>query len=316
MSEHTVFRTLQEASAALDGPVVTIGNFDGVHIGHQAIFERARQVAQERGVEAVALTFSPHPVRFFRPDQPAFRLSTDDQKFGLMAEYGLDATVVLAFDETLAGLTPEQFVDRVLDAGLSASYVIVGEDFAFGKGRAGSTDDLQQLCAERGIDTEIAAPVTLDDEPVGSTRVRNELCQGHMAEVVRLLGRPYRIVGEVVHGDQRGRKLGFPTANIVPENPLLPPHGVYATSLHVPGSPALHSITNVGVRPTFGGGDVTVECFVLSHGPDDVDLDLYGEGVKLDFWKFVRPEQNFDSPADLVAQIQRDVADVKAYFKL
>ncbi|QDG52734.1 bifunctional riboflavin kinase/FAD synthetase [Persicimonas caeni] len=316
MYQHTVYRSLEEASAGLNHPVVTIGNFDGVHIGHQAIFQRVRQLADERSVPAVALTFAPHPVRYFRKDAPPFRLTTNSQKAALIGQYGLDATVALAFDDELAGLTPADFVEQVLVDGLDATYVVVGEDFAFGKGRAGTTADLERLCEERGIETEIAKHVTLDGEPVSSTRVRRELAAAHMEEIVRLLGRPYRILGEVVRGEQRGRKLGFPTANISPANPLLPPHGVYATTLHVADLPALHSITNVGVRPTFGASEVTVECFVLSHGTDEVDLDLYGESVELDFWKFVREEKKFDSPKDLVAQIQRDVAEVRRFFKL
>lgn len=316
MHQHTVFHSLEEASQALGDPVVTIGNFDGVHIGHQAIFRHIRQLADERGVPAVALTFAPHPVRYFRKDAPPFRLTTDAQKASLIGQYGLDATVVLPFDEELAGLTPVEFVDRVLVGGLNAGYVVVGKDFAFGKGRAGTTADLERLCDERGIVAEIAEHVTLDGDPVSSTRVRRELAAANMDEIVRLLGRPYRIVGEVVEGDQRGRKLGFPTANIAPENALLPPHGVYATSLHVPELPALHSITNVGVRPTFGANEVTVECFVLSHGVDELDLDLYGETVELDFWRFVRDEKKFNGPEELVAQIKRDIAQVRRFFKL
>jgi riboflavin kinase/FMN adenylyltransferase len=204
MVQHRVFRSLEEASEALERPVVTIGNFDGAHIGHQAIFERVRQLADERDVAAVALTFSPHPVRHFRPNMPAFRLTTDEQKLSLLEQYGLDATVVLPFDDSVAGLTPEDFVEQVLTDGLDASYVVVGENFAFGKGRAGSTDDLRRLCADRGIDTEIASHVELDGDVVSSTRVRNELEQAHVDELVRLLGRPYRIVGEVVEGEQRG----------------------------------------------------------------------------------------------------------------
>ena len=316
MGQETVYHSLDEASEALVHPVVTIGNFDGLHVGHQAIFDRVRQLADDHGVEAVALTFKPHPVRYFRPDVPAFRLTTDRQKLELIAQYGLDATVMLDFDEELASLSPEAFVDRVLDKGLHASHVVVGEDFAFGKDRAGSIDDLEQLCAARGIETEVGPHVEVDDEPVSSTRIRRELDQGRMEEVIRLLGRPYRIEGQVVEGDQRGRKLGFPTANIATVNPLLPPNGVYATTLHVAERPALHSITNVGTRPTFDGEQITIEAFVLSHTAQDADLDLYGEQVELDFWQYVRAEQKFDTAEQLVAQIRRDVAKVRAFFKL
>jgi riboflavin kinase / FMN adenylyltransferase len=314
MLDHSVFDNLAHARACLTKPVVTIGNFDGVHVGHQAIFERVRSLAGQRGASAAALTFEPHPVRFFRPDAPAFRLTTTDQKLDLMAQYGLDASIVLPFDEHLASLTPEGFVDEVLEAGLAASCVVVGSDFAFGKGRAGTIEDLERLCAERGIGTEIVSHVEIDGEPVSSTRVRGQLEQGHVEELVRLLGRPYRIAGEVVRGDQRGRKLGFPTANLATTNPLLPPNGVYATTLHVTDLPALHSITNVGTRPTFGGGPVTVESFVLNH--DDTELDLYGKDVQLDFWRFIRPERHFDDPAELVEQIERDIDQVKNFFTL
>jgi riboflavin kinase/FMN adenylyltransferase len=298
------------------GASAALGNFDGVHLGHQAIVSRVRELADASATEAVALTFSPHPVRHFRTDAPAFRLTTDRQKLDLLDQFGLDATVMLDFDADLAALTPEQFVDQIIDSGLGATCVVVGSDFRFGKGRAGDTADLERLCGERGIDTEIAAHVELDAEPISSTRVRRELAQGHMEEIVKLLARPYRIEGEVVEGDQRGRKLGFPTANIATANPLLPPNGVYATSLYVDGLPSLHSITNVGTRPTFDGDDVTVESFVLSHDEDDVDLDLYGKPVELDFWKFVRTEEKFDTPDELIAQIEDDVAEVRTFFTI
>lgn len=316
MVQQAVYHSLNETSRQLKRPVVTIGNFDGVHLGHQAIFEQVHRRAREHDSTSVALTFRPHPVRFFRPDTPPFRLTTERQKLDLLDEYGLDATVVVDFDEALAGLSPAEFVDEVLCDGLDARSVVVGQEFAFGKGRAGTTDDLERLCAERDIDAHIVPHVEFDGEPVSSTRVRKALAGADMQLAMRLLGRPYRIYGRVVRGDQRGRQLGFPTANIATDNPLLPPHGVYATTLHVDELPALHSITNVGTRPTFDGDAVTVETFILERDPDDDRLDLYGEDVQLDFWRHIRPEKEFDSADDLIAQIERDVELVRSFFML
>ncbi|MFW5966622.1 MAG: bifunctional riboflavin kinase/FAD synthetase [Persicimonas sp.] len=316
MVQHAVYRTLETAARQLDSPVVTIGNFDGVHLGHQAIFARVRKLADDREAPAVAVTFCPHPVRYFRPDAPPFRLTTEEQKQRLLAEYGLHASVMLDFNEDLAELSPEKFVAQVLDEGLSATAVVVGQDFAFGQGRAGTTDDLERLCAQRGIEAHIVPHVELDGEPVSSTRVRKAIEQGDMDLTTRLLGRPYRIGGEVVRGEQRGRRLGFPTANIATENPLLPPNGVYATTLHVDDFAPLHSITNVGTRPTFGESEITVETFVLGGDGQPDQLDLYGAHVELDFWKMVRPERAFESADELIEQIERDVDQVRRYFLL
>lgn len=315
MHQHTVFRSRKKAGQALDGPVVTLGNFDGMHLGHQAIFGRVRELAARRDTRTAALTFEPHPVRFFKPDAPPFRLTPERQKLALFAEYGLDAALVLEFNHELAQLSPEAFVEEVLHRDVGARMVVVGEDFRFGKGRSGTAEDLKDLCAARGIEAEIASPVLLDEAPISSTRVRQALQASHMEEITRLMGRPFRLTGEVVHGDKRGRKLGYPTANIETVHRLLPPNGIYATTLHAPNLPALHSVTSVGTRPTFGGEDITVECFVLDQDEPD-SLDLYGADVSLDLWKFMRPEVAFDGPEELVTQIRDDVADVREFFML
>lgn len=313
MSQLPIYRTLDEAASQLVSPVVTIGNFDGAHIGHQAIFRVAADLAAVHGVEHVALTFHPHPVRYFRRDAEPFRLTPSQQRAELLLNYGLDAVVELEFGDALSALEPATFVDQILVDGLGAKAVVVGEDFAFGKGRAGSTDDLQELCDERGIETFVCDHLEADGQSISSTRVRDAIADGRMKDSTDLLGRPYRIRGQVVEGDQRGRALGFPTANIATSNRVLPPNGVYATTLHIAGATALPSITNIGVRPTFGGDDVTVECFVLDH---EGELDLYDREVELDLWMFVREERAFDAPDGLIRQIQKDVAQVEAYFGL
>ena len=313
MSQQPIYRTLEKASTHLDAPVVTIGNFDGAHIGHQAIFRLARELGVELGSQHVALTFDPHPVRYFKPDADPFRLTPSQQRAELLLSYGLNAVVELPFGDDMSSLEPEEFVDKILIEGLGATGVVVGEDFAFDKGRAGSTDDLERLCAQHDIETRICDHVETDDRSISSTRIRDSISNGDMSIATRLLGRPYRVRGEVVEGDRRGRALGFPTANISTPNRVLPPNGVYATTLHQRGAAARPSITNIGTRPTFEGDDVTVECFVMDV---DGELDLYGEHVELDIWAFVREERKFDAPDGLIRQIQKDVGFVEDYFGL
>jgi riboflavin kinase/FMN adenylyltransferase len=319
MTEFRVFHSLADVAGQLKNPVVTIGNFDGVHRGHQAIFARVRELADERadndGAEAVALSFSPHPVRFFRPDIPPFQLTTDEQKARLMERYGLDAVVLLPFNAALAGLSPQQFVQQVLRDGLNARFVVVGQGFVFGKGRSGGTEDLKALGAAEGIGVEIAGNVGSGEDAISSTRVRKALSRGDLAEIARLLGRPYRIGGAVVSGDKRGRELGFPTANIDSPNPLLPPNGIYVSRLHVPRLGSLRSLTSVGTRPTFSGEDVRVETFVLAGEAEVSELDLYDEQVELDFLEFLRPEEKFDSADALIARMHADVAEALEYFE-
>lgn len=314
MSALPIYRTLSDASDALDSTVVTIGNFDGAHIGHQAIFEEAKHLAVERGVTPIGLTFEPHPVRHFRPDAEPFRLTTSEQRAKLMLEYGLEAVIELEFDEDMATLEPAEFVRTILVDGLDADSVVVGQDFAFGRNRAGTTEVLSDLCDEYGIHTKICSHVEESGESISSTRIRRLLDMPQLQEATKLLGRPYRIAGTIVEGDRRGRVLGYPTANLATENRVLPPNGVYATTLHADGFPALQSITNIGTRPTFDGDDVTVETFVLDG--DDEELNLYEKRAGLDIWKFVREEKEFDGPDGLIRQIQKDVKTVESYFGL
>ena len=306
-----VFRNLHDARAALDTPVVTIGNFDGVHLGHQEIFSRARQYADRRNVPAVALTFVPHPVRHFRPAASEFRITTDRQKFQLITDNGLDAVVALDFDAELAGLQPADFVDRIITEGLDASHVVVGSNFRFGRRRAGTTDDLQRLAADRGIDTEICAEVEYGGEVVSSTRIRNLLAEGSVGDAAVLLTRPHRVIGTVVHGEKRGRQLGYPTANIQPGN-LLPADGVYATWLRVEGGEPLPAASSIGVRPTFDGQERRLESYVLGRD----DLDLYDTDVGVEFIEFIRPERSFETVEALVDQMDKDVESVRRILDL
>lgn len=309
MEQQGVFFDLDEAGRHVDSPVVTIGNFDGVHIGHQAIFDRAIARAREAGVPALALTFSPHPVLFFRPDltESEFRVTTDEQKFELIRNTGIDSVLALHFDEQVANLEPEAFVERIIDDGLDASRVIVGDNFAFGKNRAGSTADLERLCGDRGIATEICEKIAYGGDVVSSTRIRNALSDGNVGAATDLLGRRHRLAGTVVEGEGRGRNLGFPTANISPDN-LVPADGIYATYLHTPDGKRLPSASSIGTRPTFENSDRATECYVL----EGEDWDLYDREVELEFVEFIRGERAYDEVDELVDQMEDDVRRTRA----
>lgn len=311
-----VYTTIEEAGAGLTRSVVTIGNFDGMHLGHQAIFAQVKEQAAALGATPVAMTFDPHPVAFFRPEAAPAKLSVSPQRYALMGSYGVEAVVALRFDQALASMRPQAFIEEVLVEGLGAVEVVVGEDFRFGHRREGTTALLREQGEQFGLKVVVPKLVEVEGEVVSSTRVRACVAAGELEMARRLLGRPHRLVGEVVHGEARGRALGFPTANLaVAAGMALPPDGVYATRLAVGSDGAgWRAITNIGTRPTFGGGARTVETFVLEEGME-TELDLYGEEVMLSLYRHVRPEMAFASPAELVAQIQKDVAQVRAYFE-
>lgn len=311
MGQPDVYHRAEEAGAAFDDPVLTLGNFDGLHLGHQKVIGRALERGREAHSPVLAVTFCPHPVRFFKPDAPPFRLTTDDQKFRQLLDTGVDAVLALEFDESLAELSPESFVDQIIHRDLGARRVVVGANFRFGEGRAGTTDDLDRLAGEREIEVDTCDELVVDGATVSSTRIREAVESADVETASRLLGRPYKLIGHVVHGDQRGRELGYPTANIEADT-LLPGNGVYATRLHLDDGPSLPAATSIGVRPTFEDDEQrTVEAFVLELDPE---TDLYGEPVRLDFHKHLRPEREFDSAHRLVEQMSDDVSAVRDYF--
>lgn len=297
-----------------DGSVVTIGNFDGVHVGHQAIIGRACSLAKQLSVPAIGLTFDPHPIAFFRPNAAPVRLTTNAQRFDLMASAGLDRVVALPFDKTLAAQSPEQFVEEILIEGLKARHVVVGQDFRFGARRAGDAETLQRLGAPHGMDATASDWLTFDGEPVSSTRIRNAVQAGELVDARQLLGRPYRLRGKIVSGEARGRTIGYPTANLEPEPMAMPPDGIYVTTLARLGGPRWKAATSIGHNPTFGENARTVETFVFDEAAPD-DLDLYGADVELEVLQYLRDEARFDSVEALVAQMDRDVAAARRFFQ-
>jgi riboflavin kinase/FMN adenylyltransferase len=292
------------------GCALTIGNFDGVHRGHRAILEHIRATATQHNNVAVAITFEPHPVRFFRPQAAPFRLTTPSQKLTLLRRFGVDHPLFLKFDTSVAELEPEIFVRDVLLARFDPALAVVGYDFNFGKGRRGTPELLQTLFREAGREAHLQPAVHVEGQVVSSTRVRHAVGQGDVAEARALLGRPYALVGRIAPGAGRGHVLGFPTSNLACENELWPANGIYAGYLEVAGQ-LWAAATNIGVRPTFGESLRIVESFVFDRRAP-ADLDLYGQPVALHLTHRLRDELKFDAVDDLIAAMHQDVAQCQA----
>lgn len=286
----------------LPAPVVTIGNFDGVHLGHQSILAALRQRADALHGTAVVVTFDPHPQKVLHPDAAPLLIATPAQKERWLAAAGVDHLLIVPFTAALAALEPADFVDQVLLADLDVRAVHVGRNFRFGRGRSGDVATLEDLGRRRGFHAEAVPGVRLQGARISSSRVREALGRGDVELAARLLGREEEIEGVVVAGDGRGRTLGVPTANLRADNELVPRAGVYATRLVLDGR-ALPAVTNIGTRPTFPGAGAATETHVL-----DFDGDLVGRSVALRFRARLRDERRFDTPADLVRQIRDDVA--------
>jgi riboflavin kinase/FMN adenylyltransferase len=298
-----VFHQLGELTSQVRASSVAIGNFDGVHLGHAELLSTMCQDAKQNGYTSVVLTFFPHPVEVLNPAKTLERLTTTPEKLEALAQLGVEKVLVAPFDRELAALEPEAFYRRFLAEGIKAKSVHVGFNFRFGRNRAGDTKLLGQLCAADGIALNAMPAFELEGKKVSSTTIRECVREGHVAEAARLLGRPYAMSGQVLHGDARGRQLGFPTANLhFPQEKVLPKRGVYITKSLWQGQ-WYRSVSNVGVRPTFGGApEVTVEVHLL-----DFNARIYDEMLKIEFLDRIRDEKKFDSVAALRAQIEADV---------
>lgn len=289
------------------GSAVTIGTFDGVHLGHRALVARTRQRARDIGATSVALTWDRHPSATLRPERTPLLLSTPERKIELLEETGLDAVAVLGFDEAFASMAPEHFVEEVLVRGLGARSVLVGREWRFGHKAAGTVDLLRAMGESRGFTVDDVDLQEVEGEPVSSSRTRRVVASGDMELARTLLGRAFDVDGVVRKGDQRGRTLGYPTANLDIDSALaLPPRGVYAGRAHV-NDLVRPAAINIGVNPTFGGDPSTsplqVEAYLL-----DLEADMYDQTVRLEFWSRLRDEEMFDSVDDLVSQMAEDVA--------
>jgi riboflavin kinase/FMN adenylyltransferase len=292
--------------AALRGGIVALGNFDGFHKGHQAVVGRAVTRARAEGRPALVATFDPHPVRFFKPDLPPFRLTTLDQRERLFAEAGADAMLVYRFGAELASVTAPDFVADYLASRAGAAGVATGEDFTFGKGRGGNVEVLKLLGQANRLSVEAIAPVADGGEPVSSSRIREALEAGDCATAERLLTRPFAIQGVVEHGDKRGRTLGYPTANVALGPYQRPRFGVYAVRGRLAGGRMLGGVANLGTRPMFDPPKELLEPHFF-----DFDGDLYGETLEVELIAFLREERRFDDIASLTAQMARDAGEAR-----
>ncbi|PCD01952.1 bifunctional riboflavin kinase/FMN adenylyltransferase [Sphingomonas spermidinifaciens] len=293
--------------AGLRGGIVALGNFDGFHLGHQAVIGRAIERARGEGRPAIVATFDPHPMGYFRPATPPFRLTTLDQRQDLFAAAGADAMLVFPFGPALAAQSPEQFAAHLADM-IGAGGVVTGTDFTFGKGRAGDVARLAELGAAHDFSTDTVAPVTLGGEPVSSSRIRQHLIAGEPGDAARLLTRPFTIRGEVEHGAKLGRQLGYPTANLRLGQYLRPRYGIYAVRGTLPDGTILDGAANLGIRPTIEGEPVELlEPYFL-----DFTGDLYGRTIDVALIAFLRPEAKFDDLDALKVQMANDVEEARA----
>jgi riboflavin kinase/FMN adenylyltransferase len=291
---------------ALRGAVIALGNFDGFHLGHQAVAGEAVRWAREQGRPAIIATFDPHPVRFFKPDAPPFRLTTLDQREALFTAAGADAMLVFAFNAAMASMPAEAFVRDLLSDRLGAAAVVTGEDFTFGRARGGNVGVLREVGAGCGLETRAVGPVLLDGEVVSSSRIREALVAGDPQEAARLLTRPFAIRGPVQHGDKVGRTINFPTANLDIGTYLRPRYGIYAVTGRLPDGRVLKGAANIGIRPTFDPPKELLEPHFF-----DFSGDLYGQEIEVAFHHFLRGEAKFDGLDALVAQMERDCAEAK-----
>ena len=293
--------------ASLAGGIVALGNFDGFHLGHQAVVGRAVARARAAGRPALVATFDPHPVRYFTPDAPPFRLTTLDQRAELFAAAGADAMVVFAFDAALASLTAAQFVEQRLIGCLAVGGVVTGEDFTFGKAKGGNVRVMAEIGAQAGFSVETVAAVALDGAAVSSSRIREALIAGDPREAARLLTRPFAIRGTVQHGDKLGRTIGYPTANIDMGKYLRPAYGIYAVRGRLPDGRVLAGAANLGIRPTFDPPKELLEAYFF-----DFADNLYGQEIEVELIDYLRPEAKFDSLAALTTQMDADCARARA----
>jgi riboflavin kinase/FMN adenylyltransferase len=291
----------------LGGGIVALGNFDGFHLGHQAVAGEAIRQAKAAGKPAIIATFDPHPVRFFAPHIPYFRLTTLEQRQRLFAEAGADAMLVFDFDAELAGTTAEDFVIKLLVERLGIRGVITGEDFTFGKGRGGNVTALRDIGAAVGLTATALGPVVDDGGVISSSRIRDALKAGDCATATRLLTRPFAVEGVVQHGDKNGRLLGFPTANIDMGHYLRPRYGIYAVKGRLADGRILNGAANLGIRPSFDPPKELLEPYFF-----DFNEDLYGQQVEVEFHAFIRPEAKFDSMDQLKAQMLADCDKARA----
>jgi riboflavin kinase / FMN adenylyltransferase len=303
------FSDIKDQQLSLTGSVVTLGNFDGIHLGHQALIHHTVEEAKRLGYPSIVVTFEPHPLKVLAPERAPRLLLTYQDKLDLFQTSGVDIVVAQRFDRQFASVTAEDFVRRFLVGQLRTKKLWVGRDLRFGQGRKAGTEDLMRLAPEVGFQVGVVEPILSNGVRISSSSIRELVEAGCVDEVQPMLGRYHFVSGRVVTGAGRGRKLGFPTANILSQTEVVPSNGIYATLIEFKNRRWL-SVSSIGVNPTFGDGPRTLESFVF-----DLDTNIYGASVKLFFVKRIRDEQKFATVEELIAQMHGDVDQAKAIFK-
>lgn len=302
-----VFESLEIAVKFAD-PILTIGNYDGLHLGHRRIIERIKLKAREQKGTSMLMTFHPHPLTILKPEKFVGLITPLHVKRRLIEEAGIDVLFIIPFTDEFHLISPESFVDSLLMEKLGIKGLIVGYDFRFGKGGKGNVEYLASKSTEYGFFFEIQAAITLDGEKVGSNRIRKIIQDGDVGKARAQLGRPYMIEGTVIKGDGRGRTIGFPTINLKSDFPLIPKRGVYISMVEIDGK-KFSSVTNIGYNPTFDGQGLTIETYIL-----DFSQDLYGREIVLYFLNRIRDEVKFSSVDELKGNIWKDVETAREYF--
>jgi riboflavin kinase/FMN adenylyltransferase len=304
-----VIRSLRQYQPTIY-PVLTIGNFDGLHRGHVALLKSVVQTATEKSGTAVVLTFDPHPITVLSPTTPLRLLTTMEEKLARFQEAGIDEALCIPFDKGFAALTPDEFIFKILRDRIGVRELFVGEQFAFGAGRSGRIAELIRLSKPADFVVHAVAPLRIEEEIVSSTRIRTMVQSGEVGRAARFLGRPYGLAGTVIHGEQRGQALGWPTANIrLPQHRVIPADGVYAATAVWKGR-MLDSVVYIGTRPTFGDGERLMEVYVLNE-----QIDLYGQEMCVRFVERLREDRVFPTPEELSRQIDLDVLHARGALK-
>jgi riboflavin kinase/FMN adenylyltransferase len=304
-----LYKGVAELVEAPKSSVVTIGNFDGVHLGHQQLLEAVRKHADRIGGTAVVITFRPHPHFVLRPEVAPNLLNTYEEKHELLFRYGADLVIEEPFSREFSNITPDQFVNQVLVGKLETKVLYLGYDFAFGKERAGSVETLRRLAEARGIEMDIILPYKVNGQPVSSSLIRKQLENGEIEHAIQCLGRPFFLKGRVWRGEGRGRTIGIPTANLATENRKYPKVGVYVTRCLWRGQ-WFNSISNIGYNPTFKGDGSDLPLKIETH-LFDFDSDMYGDEIVVEFYGFLRTEKKYSGVDALLSQIRTDIFDAR-----
>jgi len=303
------FSDIQQITKPLKAPVLTIGNFDGVHLGHQSLFQKVRDRAKATKGTSLVITFHPHPAQVLRPGKSPRQIVSDENKVSLIGQYGIDVVLSIPFTREFSQILARDFIQDVLVTRIGMKEIVVGYDYTFGKKREGNIHLLIELGKKLGFSVHVHPPVTIGNHLVSSTRVRELIASGAMEEAKLLLGRPFFLTGNVIPGKGIGRSLlGFPTANINPNEQLIPQRGVYVVRVESPQG-LFYGVTNVGFNPTFAEGKIiSIETFLF-----DFDNDLYGKNIKIFFLKRLRGERTFSGPETLKTQINKDIEQAKIW---